>query len=280
LSSLLKVFGLGALVYLLPLVALYFMQRSMIYHPDPTRPEPAAWNVPDMSVVTLQTEDGLSLLTWWKPPADDRPVIVFFHGNGGHIGYRSSKVRGFLHHGYGVLLVAWRGYSGNAGSPTEAGLYADGRAALQFLDQQGIENGKLVLYGESLGSGVAVELASQGAGSVLVLEAPFTSIADAAAERFPLYPVRWLIQDRYDSQSKIGKVSVPLLIIHGEEDKVLPVSLGRTLFDKANEPKQGVFIKKAGHNDLYDFGGGRVVLAFLNKLFDKSKNIHKNLDKK
>jgi fermentation-respiration switch protein FrsA (DUF1100 family) len=263
--TLMKVLGGGAVLYVLPLVALYFMQRSMIYHPDPTRPEPAAWNVPDMSAVSLQTDDGLSLLAWWKPPVDDMPVIVFFHGNGGHIGYRGSKVRGFLDRGYGVLLVAWRGYSGNAGEPSEAGLYADGWSALRFLDQQGIGTKKIVLYGESLGSGVAVELASQGIGSVLVLEAPFTSLAQAAADRFPIFPVRWLIQDRYDSQSKIGKVSVPLLIIHGEADNILPVSLGRALLDKANEPKQGVFIKRAGHNDLYDFGGGGIVLAFLEK---------------
>ena len=263
--TILKILGFGAVLYLAPLAVLYFMQRSMIYHPDPTRPEPAAWNVPDMSSVTLRTDDDLSLLAWWKPPADGRPVIVFFHGNGGHIGYRGSKVRGFLDRGYGVLLVAWRGYGGNEGKPTEAGLYADGHGALRFLDQQGIGKKKIVLYGESLGSGVAVELASRGAGQILVLEAPFTSLAAAAADRFPLFPVRWLIHDRFDSQSKIGKVTLPLLIIHGEADMVLPVSLGRALLEKANEPKKGVFIQKAGHNNLYDFGAGGIVLAFLDK---------------
>ncbi|MDA1326852.1 MAG: alpha/beta hydrolase [Proteobacteria bacterium] len=266
-SALLKLLGFGAGLYLLILLVLYFMQRSMIYLPNPTRPEPAAWHVADMSAVSLKTEDELSLLAWWKPPADGRPAIVFFHGNGGHIGHRGSKVRGFLDRGYGVLLVAWRGYGGNEGAPTEAGLYADGRAALRFLEQQGIGTKEIVLYGESLGSGVAVELASRGAGQALVLEAPFTSLAAAAADRFPLFPVRWLIRDRFDSQSKIGKVTAPLLIIHGEADVVLPVSLGRALLEKANEPKQGVFIPRAGHNNLYDFGGGGIVLAFLDKIF-------------
>ena len=265
--TLLKFLGVGALLYLATLMFLYFMQRSMIYHPDSTRPEPAAWNAPDMSAVTLQTDDELSLLAWWKPPGDGRPTIVFFHGNGGHIGHRGGKVRGFLERGYGVLLVGWRGYGGNEGKPTEAGLYADGYAALRFLDQQGIGKQKIVLYGESLGTGVAVELASRGAGHVLVLEAPFTSLAQAAADRFPLFPVRWLIRDRFDSQSKIGKVTAPILIIHGEADVVLPVSLGRALLEKANEPKKGVFIQKAGHNNLYEFGAGDIVLAFLEKEF-------------
>ncbi len=266
-SSLLKFLGMGTVLYLSLLLVLYLMQRSMIYHPDQDRPEPAAWNVPDMSAVSLRTEDGLSLLAWWKHPKDDRPVIVFFHGNGGHIGNRGFKVRGFLDRGYGVLLVSWRGYGGNAGKPTEAGLYADGRAALRFLDQQGIGTKKIVLYGESLGSGVAVELASQGAGHVLVLEAPFTSLAAAAAGRFPIFPVRWLIQDRFDSHSKIGKVTVPLLIIHGEEDMILPVSMARAFLEKANEPKQGAFIQKAGHNNLYDFGGAGIVSGYLEKVF-------------
>ena len=266
-STLLKFLGLGAGLYLLVLLALYFMQRSMIYHPDPTRPEPAAWHVPDMAAVSLKTDDGLSLLAWWKPSRDDRPVIVFFHGNAGHLGYRGLKVRGFLDQGFGVLLVSWRGFSGNAGKPTEDGLYADGWSALRFLDQQGIGAKKIVLYGESLGSGVAVELASQGAGHVLVLESPFTSLVDAAASRYPIFPVRWLMRDRFDSLSKISKVAVPLLIFHGGADAIIPVSLGRTLFEKANEPKEGVFIQEAGHNNLYDFGAAGIVSRFLKKLF-------------
>jgi len=266
-STVLKLLGLGAGLYLLVLLALYFMQRSMIYHPNPERPEPAAWHVADMSVVSLETEDELSLLAWWKPPADGRPAIVFFHGNGGHIGHRGFKVRGFLDRGYGVLLVDWRGYGGNEGAPTESGLYADGRAALKFLEQQGIGSKKIVLYGESLGSGVAVELASKGIGGALVLEAPFTSLVAAAADRFPVFPVRWLIRDRFDSQSKIGNVAVPLFIIHGEADAVLPAALGRALLETANEPKQGVFIPSAGHNNLYDYGGGDLVLKFLERIF-------------
>lgn len=266
-ATLLKIIGLGAILYLSPLAILFIMQRSMIYHPDSTRPEPAAWNVPDMSAVSLQTEDGLSLLAWWKPAEGGKPVIVFFHGNGGHIGYRGSKVRRFLDRGYGVLLVSWRGYGGNEGNPTEDGLYADGKAALRFLDQHGIGNKGIVLYGESLGSGVAVELASQGVGQRLVLEAPFTSLAEAAADRFPIYPVRWMIRDRFDSQSKIGRVTVPILIFHGEKDFVVPVALGRALLEKANKPKQGNFIQNSGHNNLYDFGGGGIVLSFLEKAF-------------
>lgn len=266
-TTVIKFAAIGVAIYLSLLLFLYVAQRSLIYHPDATRPEPGAWNVPDMSVVSLHTSDGLSLLGWWKGPRDGRPVIAFFHGNGGHIGYRGRKVRHFLDDGFGVLLFAWRGYSGNQGKPTEDGLYADGKAALDFLEKQGFKAEQLILYGESLGSGVAVELASQGAGQALILEAPFTALADAAADRYPIFPVRRLVKDRFDSAAKIGNITVPLLIVHGENDRVLPASLGRDLLRRANQPKKGVFIPGAGHNNLYDFGAAGAVLTFLNGVY-------------
>jgi len=270
LSGFLKFLAFGGTIYVGVLVTLYFLQRSLIYFPDSTRPTPAAFGVPEMTPVTLSTEDGLSLLAWWAPPREaTRPTIVYFHGNGGHIGYRGSKVRPYLDRGFGVLLVSWRGYSGNDGRPTERGLYADGRAALRFVQDKGIPPARRVLYGESLGGGVAVEMAVRGAAAALVLEAPFTSIVDVAAARFPVFPARLLVRDRFDSIGKIDRIAMPLLVVHGERDRVLSARMGRDLLAAASPPKEGVFLPRAGHNDLYDHGAAHHVIRFIESVFAK-----------
>ncbi|MBT5048388.1 MAG: alpha/beta hydrolase [Rhodospirillaceae bacterium] len=267
-STLLKLIGVGAGIYLVLLVGLFFFQRTLIYHPDPARPAPAAWGVPDMAAVTLTAADGLSLLAWWKPPqAGDRPVVVFFHGNAGHIGFRGAKVRPYLEQGFGVLLVSWRGYGGNDGKPTEAGLYEDGKAALGFLADLSIAEARIVLYGESLGSGVAVELASRGHGGALVLEAPYTALPRVGAAHYPIFPVRWLMWDKFDSIAKIGGIPLPLYIVHGEQDGVIPVRFGKALLAAAQEPKQGLFIPLAGHNNLYQFGAAGHIVGFIQGVY-------------
>jgi uncharacterized protein len=251
-------------LYLLLTAALWLMQRSMIYFPFGGRPEPAMWGAAGMTAVDLPTGDGLSLLAWWRPPArNGAPVLVLFHGNAGHLGYRAGKVRDFLDAGWGVLLPAYRGYSGNPGRPTEAGLYADGRAALDWLAAQGVAPGHLVLYGESLGSGVAVKMASERRVGAVVLEAPFTSLAELAAHHYPIFPARWLLRDRYESVVRIGEVTAPVLVIHGERDAIVPASFGRALLAAANEPKHGVFLSGAGHNDLSYHGIAGHVLDFV-----------------
>ena len=239
-------------------------QRALTYFPDATRPTPAESDVPELAPVTLATEDGLSLLAWYAPPrVPGAPSLAYFHGNAGHIGMRGFKVRAYLNAGLGVLLTTWRGYSGNPGTPTEGGLYADGRAARAFLCAHGCGDEHQILYGESLGTGVAVHLAREAAPAALVLEAPFSSIMDIAAGRFPLLPVRPLIVDRFDSAAKIGKVRTPLLIVHGERDRTIPVRQARKLFKRAAEPKEAVFIPEADHADLVEFGLPAIVLEFL-----------------
>ncbi len=251
-------------VYLVLVAALYFLQRSVLYHPDRTRPEPADFGVGEMQAVTLVTEDGLKLLPWWRPPGDEAlPVLLFFHGNAGHIGYRGEKLRPYLDRGWGVLLVAWRGYSGNPGKPTEPGLYADGRAALAFLGDHGIPPSRQVAYGESLGAAVAVEMARTTRFGAVVLEAPFTSVADVAQAMYPFIPVRPLVRDKFDSIKKISELASPLLVIHGEADNVIPVRHGRRLHEAANEPKSARFVPGAGHNDLQGCGIAEDVAAFV-----------------
>lgn len=261
------------------IVALLFLfQRSLIYFPSSHRPEPADHLVPEMTVRTLKTADGLELLAWYRAPqGSDAPVMVYFHGNAGHIGYRGSKIRPYLDAGYGVLLPSWRGYSGNSGSPSEQGLYTDGRAALAFLEAEGIPPSRWVLYGESIGSGAAVELARARAleGSpvgAVVLESPFTSLEDMAVFHYPWIPMRWLMRDHYDSLSKIAAIAAPLLIFHGERDRIVPLSFARRLAEAAESsespgPREMRVIAGAGHNDLYDFAAPGVAIEFLGDIF-------------
>lgn len=255
-------------VYGLMLVTAAAFQRRMMYFPDRSVPEPSQFGVADMAPAALETEDGLTLTAWYKAaPGREGPVLVYFHGNAGHIGYRGEKVRPFLDRGFGVLLVSYRGYGGNPGSPMEQGLYRDGRAALNWLAAQGVAANRMVLYGESLGSGVAVRLAAemprdQSVGA-LVLEAPYTSTVDVAARAYPIFPVRLLMRDRFDSLSIIDQVGAPLFVVHGERDSIIPARLGRDLLAAAREPKRGVFLEAAGHNDLHEHGSAKTVMDFL-----------------
>ncbi len=244
---------------------LYIFQRNLLYFPSGGRPEPGALAELGVREVAVATGDGLSLLAWYAPPRGDRPVIAYFHGNGGHIGYRSQRLRGFSQDGYGVLMVEYRGYGGNPGVPSEDGLCADGAAALDFLRREKIPPARLVLYGELLGSGVAVALAAQHDVAGLILEAPFTSVAQVAQHHYSFVPASALVRDRFDSLSKIGKVKAPILILHGERDRVVPVRFGRALFDAAPEPKEIWLSRDAGHEDLVRFGAFDAVLRFIER---------------
>jgi len=239
-------------------------QRGLMYFPDSERPSPQQSEVPEMAEVALETEDGLTLLAWHRPPADAAlPTLVYFHGNAGNIGMRAYKVRPYLDAGFGVLLTTWRGFSRNPGKPSEDGLYHDGRAALKFLQSEGTAPERTVLYGESLGTGVAVHLAKAQPAAAVVLEAPYSSIADVAQARTPFLPVRSLLLDRFDSASKIAAINAPLLIVHGAHDGTIPIRFGQRLFAAASEPKTMHIYPEAGHNDLYEHGMGALVLDFL-----------------
>jgi uncharacterized protein len=251
---------------------MFAFQRKLIYLPDRTRLTPAAAGVPEMRPVDYRTADALALTGWYAPPEPDAPVLVYFHGNAGSIADRAEKVRPFLDAGFGVLLAGYRGYGGNPGRPTEAGLLSDARAALDHLSEAGIAPRRIVLYGESLGSGVAVAMAAERSPGALVLEAPFTSIVDVAAAAYPWLPVRLAMIDRFNSLARIKSVRAPTLVLHGELDRTVPVRLGRRLLDHADEPKKGVFFPVAGHTDLHDHGAVEDVLRFLEE-FDLAGRI-------
>jgi hypothetical protein len=243
--------------------AMYGFQRQLLYFPSSGPLDAARAGVPEMRTVTLQTDDGLALQSWYAAAQGKAATVVYFHGNGGHIGHRGPKVRPYLDAGFGVLQLSYRGYGSNPGRPTEEGLYADGRAALAFLAGEGVPRNRTVFYGESLGSGVAVELAQGTPIAALVLESPFTSVPDVARHHYPFVPAGLLVRDRFDSASKIARTRAPLLVLHGEKDRVVPIRYGRALFAAANEPKEFHAFPEADHNDLHEFGLSREAIGFL-----------------
>jgi len=251
-------------IYIGSSVFLYLFQRSLMYHPSSAHLDPAAFGVAEMEIVKVETADGLSLTAWYRAPQnDDAPTLLYLHGNAGHIGYRAGKVRPYLEAGYGVLLLSYRGYGTNHGYPTEQNLYKDGQAALAFLADKQIPIFKTIIYGESLGAGVAVEIAQNKAIFGLVLEAPFSSMVDAASHHFKFFPAALIVRDKYDSLSKISNIKAPVLILHGLKDRTVPAHLGRKLYDAAPSPKEFYEFPEAGHNNLYEYGAPERVIAFL-----------------
>ena len=257
--------GFAVVGYAALVGGLYLFQRQLLYHPDRTRPELFGLEQLGVREMQLSTEDGLSLLSWYLPPRPGGPVIVYFHGNGGHIGYRAERLLRFAREGYGVLMAEYRGYGGNPGIPNEAGFYADGRAALALLDRAGVAPNRIVLYGESLGSAVAVALAVEHDVAAVILEAPFTSVAEVAQCHFRYVPASRMVIDRFDSLSRIGRVKAPLLVLHGERDRLVPIRFGRALLDAAPEPKEGWFSPEAGHENLARYGSLDAVVAFIER---------------
>ena len=256
--------GLAAGGYFAVLASVFALQRRLIFVPDRSPADLGAAGLAGvMQEVVTRSADGGENRSWYRPPASpDRPVLAYFQGNAGHIGDRPHKVLPFIAEGWGVLLVGYRGYGGNRGRPNEQGLYADARAALGFLDARAA-GGALVLYGESLGTAVAVQMARERAAAALVLEAPFTSIAAMAQRRFPIFPARWLVRDRFDSLAKIGALELPVLVLHGERDAVTPAAFGRRVYEAATGPKTLRLFPAAGHADLFEHGADRAVIEFV-----------------
>lgn len=235
---------------LIVLGTLYMLQRNLIYFPVVEKPERDAYDALDMQEITVNTEDNLKLLAWYKKPKNHKPTLLFLHGNAGHIGYRMPWIRNFLKDDYGVLLLEYRGYGGNHGTPTEKGLYLDAKAGLNYLKKQNINSNKIILFGESLGSAVAVHVATEDIFCAIILQSPFSSMAKVAQHHYPWAFIKpW---DKYESANKLSKVRSPVLIVHGEQDDIVPIDHGKELYSKANQPKQILTLKNLHHNDLWN----------------------------
>jgi fermentation-respiration switch protein FrsA (DUF1100 family) len=244
---------------------LYFGQRAMMYRPpDTIARTPASAGFPEASNIRIKTRDGEQLVAWFAPPKEGKPIVLFFHGNAEILAWRTERFKELTGDGIGLLAVSFRGYAGSTGSPSEAGLIADGEAAYTFAAAR-YPASRIALWGYSLGSGVAVQLAAKHPVAKLILEAPYTSTADIAAARYPFMPVRWLMLDQFRSLDYIKDVHAPLLVLHGGEDHVVPIAFGERLFAAANEPKRFVRFPEAGHINLDRFGVTGIVRQFVSQ---------------
>jgi fermentation-respiration switch protein FrsA (DUF1100 family) len=257
---------LGALVLFGGFVALmYVTQRSLMYFPETRRTPPAEAGFREAQEVVLDTSDGEKVIAWHLPPRGDRPVVLYFHGNGGSLRYRVERFRAITGDGTGLVALSYRGYGGSTGSPTEPGLIADATAVYDFAIAR-YPAERIVLWGESLGSGVAIALAAERKVARIVLEAPFTSAADVGARAYPFLPVRLLMKDQFRSDERIAKVTVPVLFLHGAFDRVVPLALGERLYALANEPKRLVRFARGDHNDLDGHGAQAAAREFLSEM--------------
>ena len=253
-------------IYLFVILIMFFFQRSLLYLPTKEKLDPISYSYTGLKKVNLITSDDLVLSSLFKGPSDKKQnTLVVFHGNAGHIGHRIDKFRPYLEEGYGLLLVEYRGYGENSGKPTEDGFYKDGRAALEFLSKQKISKHQTILYGESLGCGIAVKLSTEDKYHSTILEAPYTSIADVASHHYWYLPAKWLVLDRFEIIDIINKVKSPLLIIHGNKDNVININLAKKVFNSAPEPKEALFISNADHNNLYEFDIFEKIKNFISK---------------
>lgn len=251
-------------LYVCATFTLFIAQRAMIY-PAPKRGFVAGEASLGFRKAVLQTSDGLRLQAIHRPARDTLPTVIFFHGNGDNLHGAVEATRLLGAAGYGLLLPEYRGYSGNAGSPTEAGLYQDGEASLQWLRQQGVPVSRMILIGNSLGSGVATELASRHSVGGLVVVSGFSSLADVAALHMPLFPVRLLLRDRYENQAKLPNVGAPVLILHGATDSLIPAAQGVALA-KAAKGGSLVIEPDVGHELAYLPQAQRAILRWLGGL--------------
>jgi alpha-beta hydrolase superfamily lysophospholipase len=240
----------------------YLAQRSLMYFPDTLHTMPAEAGLPEAEEVQLKASDATPIIAWHVAPRDDKPVILYFHGNGGSLKYRVERFRTLITDGIGLVALEYRGYGGLGGSPSEQGLIADAEAAYAYAAAR-YPAQQIVLWGESLGSGVAVALAAEKPVGRVILEAPFTSAVAVGAQHYWYLPVRLLMKDQFRSDERIAKITAPLLIMHGVHDRTIPYTMGEHLFALANKPKHIARFLDGGHEDLDANGALNAVARFL-----------------
>jgi len=253
-------------IYFLVLVFLYFYQRNLLYHPNENNYSEDKISV-DIENVRIKTSDNIELLGWYhEKNLKDFKTLIFFHGNAGSLENRIHKLNHFRDMNINFLIIAWRGFSGNNGNPSEQGLYEDGKSAIDWLIKKGISEKNLILYGESLGTGVATHLAQNKNFAGVILETPFTSMIDAAKKFYPYIPVKLLLKDKFENYKKIKNINSPILIMHGEVDQLVPFSMGKKIYEIANEPKYSYFTKYDNHMMEYDENLVLALKSFLRSL--------------
>ncbi len=260
------VFGALLGLYLVALTGLFTFQRNFLYFPSHEHIFLSdAHANRAFKEFSVRTEDGLDLTAWYAPATSKPFTFVFFHGNGDRLHTASPIADPYIAAGYGFLLAEYRGYSGLPGNPTEAGLYADARAYIKGLMAQGVKSENIILFGHSLGTGVAVQMAGEFHVGGVMLLAPYLSIAEMAQENFPYFPAKYIALDRYENDKKLKNIHAPVLIMNGARDQIIPPSEGRQLYAMANEPRQFYSLLGRGHNDLFD-DAAPLALGWANRL--------------
>jgi hypothetical protein len=255
-----------AAVYGLIAIAAFVAQRKLMYFPDSTRVAPSNFALTGVEERVLAAPDGTRLIAWYARARPGRPTLLYFHGNAGNLANRSERVRKYTVRGIGVFMLSYRGYSGSTGRPSERANVADAKLAYEALRKEGVAPEDIILYGESLGSGIAVQLAAEKPVGGLILDAPYTSIVDVAASAYPFLPVRGFMFDRYETMRYLADVHAPLLVIHGEDDEIIPVAMGRAVYAAANGPKELVTFPGAGHSDHHLYGSGEEVFRWIDAI--------------
>ena len=256
-------------IYALGLLGLYFGQRSLMYHPDRARITPASVGLQAVRERVLTAKDGTKLIAWQLKAREGKPTLLYFHGNAGNLSYRAERFARFQALGWGIFMLSYRGFGGSEGTPSELANISDAELSYQTLLNEGLRERDIVLYGESLGTGVATQIAVKHEPAGLILDAPFTSMVDAAAYHYPWAWVGPFIKDRYETDRHIKKLRCPVLILHGERDPIVPVHMGRALAKIAADAGVDVRLEvypEGSHTDLYEYGALDRIITFVKNL--------------
>jgi len=255
-----------ASIYFLIVISTYIFQRNLLYHPEENNYFGDPLTV-EIEKVKIKTQDNIELLSWFhNKNLNDYKTILFLHGNAGSLENRIHKINHFKDMDINFLLVSWRGFSGNNGKPTEKGLYEDARSAVEWLKSKGIKQNNIIIYGESLGTGVATEIAQNKNFAGIILESPFTSMIDAGKNKYPYLPIKLLLKDKYESNKKIKNIKNPILIMHGKVDNIVPFNMGKKMYELANQPKYSYFSEYDDHMMEYNEKLLNALSRFINSL--------------
>ena len=246
-----KSFFLLILIYFVITVVVYFFQRKLLYHPFSPQITGKGL-IHNFETINFKTSDNFELKGWFHLKNSNKKTILFLHGNAGNLDNRIDKLNSLGSLDINFLIIAWRGYSGNPGNPSEAGLYKDALGAIKWLNVKGISNDRFILYGESLGTAITTEVAQNENFAGIILEAPFTSMVDMGQKIYPIFPVKFLLKDKYESKNKIKNIKSPILVLHGRKDKIVPFYMGEKIFEMANSPKFKYFTDLDDHMMNFD----------------------------
>ena len=266
---LLKILYFIIVLYIIALVYLYNVQREMIYEPDTSKLILTKSYKKYFTAINIDTDDGLKLISWYAKSVGNKPTILYFHGSHGSIIDRIDNLIPFVKYGFGLLMLSYRGYGGNQGEISEEGLYKDARAGIKFLLDKQINLPNIILFGESLGTGVAIQMAVEYPVKLLILQSPYTSIIDLAYIKYPMFPNKWLVKDSFDSFSKIPRITQKTIVIHGLKDQTVPYYMGKKIYTNIKNSRLFSDINTGHSNILTNDMAQKIIKEILQEYEDK-----------